>query len=185
MTIEEFVQRKRPSVFGLSPRGRIESRQVGTWVDSGVKPCFAVTTQSGRRVEVTGHHPFLTVSGWQPLHDLIVGAAIAVPRALPIFGNESIDPERARLLGYFIGDGGLSGGTPAFTNIDPVIIDDFKAIVGSHFPTCHIAQRGITYYVCAWKRVNRLNVRERLAAYINRKRSPIVGWLTQFGMWGK
>ena len=190
MTIEEFVQRKRPSVFGLSPGGRIESRQVGTWVDSGVKPCFAVTTQSGRRVEVTGHHPFLTVTGWQPLHDLVVGDAIAVPRALPIFGKESIDPERARLLGYFIGDGGLSRGTPSFTNIDPVIIDDFKSIVSSQFPGCHVAQQAITYFVSAWRRVSGLAVKERLAAYVHRVRrpitkSPIIGWLTAFGLWGK
>ena len=190
MTIEEFVHRKRPSVFGLSPSGRIESRQVEAWVDSGVKPCFAVTTQSGRRVEVTGHHPFLTVSGWQPLHDLVVGDAIAVPRALPIFGKESIDPQRARLLGYFIGDGGLSRGTPAFTNIDPVIIDDFKSIVASQFPSCHVAQRGITYFVSAWSRVRRLAVKERLAISLHRVRrpitkSPLIAWLTHFGLWGK
>jgi replicative DNA helicase len=185
LTIEQFVRERRPIAFGLSPRGRIEWRHIGDWVDSGVQPCFAVTTQTGRRVEVTGHHPFMTVSGWQPLHDLVVGDAIAVPRALPGFGKESIDPGRARLLGYFVGDGGLPRGSPAFTNIDPVIIDDFKTIVGSHFPTCHIAQRGISYFVCAWKRVRRLNVRERLAAYIHRTKSPIVGWLTQFGLWGK
>jgi len=58
LSIEVFVRRKRPSVFGLSPHGRIEPRQIGAWVDSGVQPCFAVTTQTGRRVEVTGHHPF-------------------------------------------------------------------------------------------------------------------------------
>jgi replicative DNA helicase len=189
-TLETFIRQRRPIVFGLSPRGRIEWRHVGDWVDSGVQPCFAVTTQSGRRVEVTGHHPFLTVSGWQPLHDLVIGDAIAVPRALPIFGKESIDPQRARLLGYFTGDGGLSGGSPAFTNIDPVIINDFKSIVSSQFPGCHVAQRGITYFVGAWPRVSPLSVRERLGTYLRRIRrpitkSPLVGWLTQFGLWGK
>jgi replicative DNA helicase len=185
LTIEEFVRRKKPSVFGLSPHGRIESRQIGAWVDSGVQPCFAVTTQTGRRVEVTGHHPFLTVSGWQPLHDLVIGDAIAVPREMPVFGKESIDPQRARLLGYFIGDGGLSRGSPAFTNIDPVIIDDFKTIIASQFPGCHVAQRGITYFVSAWTRVRSLTVTERLAAYLHRTKSPIIGWLAQFGLWGK
>src|SRR5256714_1998209 len=185
LTIEQIVRERRPIVFGLSPRGRIEWRHIGDWVDSGVQPCFAVTTQTGRRVEVTGHHPFMTVTGWQPLHDLVVGDAIAVPRGLPSFGKESIDPQRARLLGYFVGDGGLSGGSPAFTNIDPVIIDDFKSIVSMHFPTCHVAHQGITYFVAAWSRVRRFNVRERLAAYLHRARSPIIAWLTQFGLWGK
>ena len=190
LTIEQLVRERRPIVFGLSPRGRIEWRHVSDWVDSGVQPCLAVTTQTGRRIEVTGHHPFMTVSGWQPLHDLVVGDAIGVPRALPSFGKESIDPQRARLLGYFVGDGGLSGGSPSFTNIDPVIIDDFKSIVSAHFPSCRVVQRRITYFVTAWTRVRRLNVRERLAAYLHRVRrpiakSPIVGWLTQFGLWGK
>ena len=190
VTIEQIVRERRPIVFGLSPRGRIEWRHVSDWVDSGVQPCFAVTTQTGRRIEVTGHHPFMTVSGWQPLHDLVVGDAIAVPRALPSFGKESIDPQRARLLGYFIGDGGLSRGSPAFTNTDPIIIDDFKESVASHFPNCHIAQRGITYFVCAWARVRSLKLKERLAVYLRRVRrpiakSPIIGWLTQFGLWGK
>ncbi|TMD48756.1 MAG: replicative DNA helicase [Chloroflexi bacterium] len=190
VTIEQIVRERRPIVFGLSPRGRIEWRHVSDWVDSGVQPCFAVTTQTGRRIEVTGHHPFMTVSGWQPLHDLVVGDAIAVPRALPSFGKESIDPQRARLLGYSIGDGGLSRGSPAFTNTDPIIIDDFKESVASHFPNCHIAQRGITYFVCAWARVRSLKLKERLAVYLRRVRrpiakSPIIGWLTQFGLWGK
>ena len=190
LTVDQFVRERRPLVFGLSPRGRIEWRHVGDWVDSGMQPCFAVTTQTGRRIEVTGHHPFMTITGWQPLHDLVVGDAIAVPRAISIFGKESIDPQRARLLGYFIGDGGLSSGTPDFTNIDQVIVDDFKSIIASQFPDCHVAQRGITYFVSAWPRVRDLAVRERLAAYVQRVRrpitkSPIIGWLTGFGLWGK
>ncbi|MDQ6713014.1 MAG: replicative DNA helicase, partial [Candidatus Dormibacteraeota bacterium] len=192
LTVEQFVRDRRALVFGLSPRGRIEWRHVGDWVDSGVQPCFAVTTQTGRRIQVTGHHPFMTVSGWQPLHDLVVGDAIAVPRELPIFGKESIDPQRARLLGYLTGDGGLSQGTPGFTNIDQAIVDDFKSIVSSQFPGCHVSQRGITYFVSAWPRVRGLGlaVKERLAAYVDRVRrpiakSPIIGWLMQFGLWGK
>src|SRR2546423_11848179 len=51
LTIEEFVKRKRPSVFGLSPRGRIEVRDIVAWGDSGVQPCLAVSTQTGGGVE--------------------------------------------------------------------------------------------------------------------------------------
>jgi replicative DNA helicase len=175
-TIEEFVQRKRPSVFGLSPRGRIESRQVGAWVDSGVKPCFAVTTQSGRRVEVTGHHPFLTVSGWQPLHDLIKGDAIAVPRQLAIFGHEEMPARLARLLGYFIGDGALSRGAPEFINVDPEIIDDFRMAITTHFPTCHITQRGPHYRVFGYFAKTKVPAN---------RFNPLVRWLKEFGLWGK
>src|SRR5207248_10811665 len=123
LSIEEFVRSKHPSVFVLSPRGRIELRNIVAWVDSGVQPCFAVTTQTGRRVEVTGHHPFLTVSGWQPLHDLIKGDAIAVPRRLAIFGQEKLPANLARLIGYFVGDGALSTHAPELINLDHIIVD--------------------------------------------------------------
>ncbi|HEX3629512.1 MAG TPA: DnaB-like helicase N-terminal domain-containing protein, partial [Candidatus Dormibacteraeota bacterium] len=185
LTIEEFVKQKRSSVFGLSPRGRIERRTVEAWVDSGVKPCFAVTTQSGRRVEVTGHHPFLTVHGWQPLYELVKGDAIAVPRRLDVFGKNNLPAQLARLLGYFVGDGGLSHGSAAFTNIDPVIVDDFKSIVASHFPTCHVRQNKITYLVSGWHRVGRLAAMERVAPYLHRHRSPVIRWLAGYGLWGK
>ncbi len=190
LTIEEFVQRRRPLVQGLSPRGRIEWRHVGDWVDSGVQPCFAVTTQTGRRIEVTGHHPFLTVDGWQPLHDLVVGDAIAVPRALPVFGKQSIDPQLARLAGYFIGDGGLTHSSPAFTNVDPIIVQDFKAIIAGQYPTSHVRQQDITYFVSAWRRPRRLSVKEQLSLYFagprkRRSRSRLIAWLTQLGIWHK
>ncbi|TME24550.1 MAG: intein-containing replicative DNA helicase, partial [Chloroflexi bacterium] len=176
LSIEEFVKRKRPSVFGLSPHGRIERRQIGAWVDSGVRPCFAVTTQTGRRVEVTGHHPFLTVSGWQPLHDLVTGDAIAVPRRLLLFGKESLPAPLARLLGYFVGDGGLSGNAPEFTNIDAEIVADFKNAVASQFPTCHVRQHGPHYVVSGFHKL--------LGSY-SWQPNPVIRWLREFNLWGK
>ena len=177
LTIEEFVKRKRPSVFGLSPRGRIEVRDIVAWVDSGVQPCFAVSTQTGRRVEVTGHHPFLTVSGWQPLHDVVVGDAIAVPRTLPIFGNNKLEAGLARLLGYFAGDGALSRTTPEFINVDPELVADFEATVALHFPSCHVTKRGPHYTVCGYYRTP--------VGTHSRQPNPVVRWLREFGLWGK
>jgi replicative DNA helicase len=176
LSIEEFVKTKRPSVFGLSPSGRIEARQIGAWVDSGVQPCFAVTSQTGRRVEVTGHHPFLTVSGWQPLHDLIKGDAIAVPRRLAVFGQEKVPAQLARLLGYFIGDGALSRGAPEFINVDPQIVDDFCGAITTHFPACHVTQRGPHYRVFGYFARTKLPVS---------RSNPVVRWLKEFGLWGK
>jgi replicative DNA helicase len=175
LTIEEFVKLERPFVFGLSPRGRVELRSIGAWVDSGVKPCFAVTTQTGRRVEVTRHHPFLTVSGWQPLHDLVIGDAIAVPRSLPVFGQERVPAELARLLGYFTGDGALSGRAPQFINVDPQIVADFNATIASHFPTCHVNQHGPHYTVCGFFRTRPYS----------HQPNPVIRWLKGFGLWGK
>src|SRR6266567_3852821 len=64
LTIEEAIRQRMPTVFGFAWNGSVGLQDVHAWVDSGVKPCFKVTTRTGRTVEVTGHHPFLTVSGW-------------------------------------------------------------------------------------------------------------------------
>ncbi|HZU18567.1 MAG TPA: replicative DNA helicase [Candidatus Dormibacteraeota bacterium] len=88
MTIEEAVRRRLPRVMGLSPPGRIRPAAVAAWVDSGVQPCFRVRTRSGRGVDVTGHHPFLTRAGWRPLHEIALGDEIAVPRVVACFGPE-------------------------------------------------------------------------------------------------
>ena len=83
LTIEEAVQRKMRRIVGVSECGRVRPTAISDWIDSGFKPVFRVTTRTGRFVEVTGHHPFLTLQGWQPLHDLVVGNQIAVPRHHP------------------------------------------------------------------------------------------------------
>src|SRR5947199_4711309 len=99
MTIAEAVKRPLRTIHGLAWDARLKPADVGDWVDSGIKPCFKVVTRSGRSVEVTGHHPFLTVTGWQPLHDIVLGDRIAVPRAVNCFGTDgSMDFGRVRLL---------------------------------------------------------------------------------------
>jgi replicative DNA helicase len=99
LTIEEYVHRRISVVHSLSDCGKIQVSQVTDWVDSGVKPCYRVQTRLGRMVEVTGHHPFLTIHGWIPLHDLKVGQYIAVPTRVDCFGSDESWPlEKVRLL---------------------------------------------------------------------------------------
>ncbi|HEX8982086.1 MAG TPA: replicative DNA helicase [Ktedonobacterales bacterium] len=175
LTIEECVQRRLPSVFGLSTDGIIRSTTVSDWVDSGVQPCYRVTTHSGRAVEVTGHHPFLTINGWTPLHDLHVGDTIATPRAVPAFGaDDSWEPTLVRLLAYFIAEGGLTDSSPEFTNTDPVIIEDFSNAVARHFPECAIRQEKITYIVARPRRSG-----------VAQQPNPATMWLRGLGLWGK
>lgn len=174
VTIEDYVQQQRTTVLNLSHQGRVAPALISHWVDSGVQPCFRVRTRTGREVEVTGHHPFLTVDGWMPLHDLHVGSAIAVPREVPVFGQDESWPiELVRLLAYFIAEGGLTGSSPAFTNTDPVIVDDFRAIVAQQFPTCAIRQHDITYVVA---RSGRGGVPTP---------NPVYSWLESLGLKGK
>ena len=148
LTIEDAVRQRFPTVLNLSETGEVRCADIADWVDSGVKPCFRVRTCTGRTVEVTGHHPFLTVHGWTPLHDLRVGSRIAVPRRVPAFGSDdSLPLDLVRLMAYFIAEGGLTAKSPHFTNTDPVIVSDFRDIIARYYPQCVIRQRDITYSV--------------------------------------
>ncbi|OLC25177.1 MAG: hypothetical protein AUG06_11825 [Actinobacteria bacterium 13_1_20CM_2_65_11] len=171
VTIEEAVSRQMPRVLGFAWDGSIEPQEVHAWVDSGVKPCFRVTTRTGRAVEVTGHHPFLTTKGWQPLSDIEVGVRIAVPRALRCFGQDcSLKLTQVRLLAYFIAEGGLTGTTPGFTNTDPDILADFHSLVAQHFPSLHMRRHAITYFPSGQRK-----------GFPN----PLTSWLRSFGLMGK
>ena len=172
LTIEDAIKRRMPEVFGFSSDGLVETNQVSAWVDSGVKPCFKVTTRTGRSVEVTGHHPFLTVRGWQPLHDIVVGDRIAVPRTMPCFGKDRSWPlQMVRLLGYYIAKGALTGSTPSITNLDPEIVNDYCSAVQSHFPGIYVRRDGIAYHASRSLAFGCAN--------------PIKTWLRNLGLWGK
>jgi replicative DNA helicase len=171
MTIEQAVQRQIATIHGFKWDGRIKPMDISAWVDSGIKPCFRVTTRSGRSVEVTGHHPFLTARGWQPLHDIVVGDRIAVPRILGCFGSDqSLDLGQIRLLGYFIAEGSLTRRTPGFTNADPELTRDFVEQIARFYPALHVRQHGITYYPSG----------ERGSL-----KNPLAEWLREMKLMGK
>jgi replicative DNA helicase len=181
LTIEECVRQRQPQALNLSENGRIQTTAITDWIDSGIQPAFRVRTNSGRMVEVTGHHPFLTVRGWVPLHDLKVGDTIAVPWAAPVFGSDESWPlELVRLLAYFIAEGGLTDRSPEFTNTDPVIIEDFKAIITRYFPACAIRQDKITYIVAQPRTSEAMKGRGGIMPP-----NPVVTWLKECGMWDK
>lgn len=180
LTIEECVRRRLLVVYGISEDGKIRLASVTDWVDSGVLPCYRVQMHSGRMVEVTGHHPFLTVHGWVPLHDLKVGQRIAVPNSVPAFGNDESWPlDMVRLLAYFIAEAGLTNTSPMFTNTDPVIIEDFKRIIATHFPSCAIRQERITYTVAQQEHT----YTQRGIAIL--PTNPVTAWLRELGLMGK
>jgi replicative DNA helicase len=98
ITIKTWVDQCRPLAWGISNEGRLRPAAVADWVDSGMKPVFKVTTKTGRSVEVTGHHPFLTLGGWRPLTELEVGDPIGVVGSLPCFGSLHPTPDYVKEL---------------------------------------------------------------------------------------
>src|SRR5215467_6679467 len=168
LTIEQCVDRRLPQVWSIDGEGCVARAHVADWIDSGVKECFRVRTRTGRLVEVTHHHPFLTRARWQPLHDLIVGDRIAVPRSLPCFGHDTtLSLELVRLIGYYVAGGCLLG-RPDFTNGDPDIVSDFEAIMTDSFPGMNVRPSGAD-----------------VPAAGNGWPNPLVQWLQSLGLWGQ
>ncbi|WP_295580995.1 replicative DNA helicase [uncultured Lamprocystis sp.] len=137
-TIETVVQRRQARLLTLGDDWRLHQTQPSAYVDDGMKPVFRVTTRLGREIETTASHPYLTATGWRPLLELAPGEAVAVPRRLPVFGDTPMRDCEVRLLGYLLGDGGLTAGSPKLTNADPRIQADFVAAVGAFGGVCAV-----------------------------------------------
>jgi replicative DNA helicase len=124
-TIEQLYHAKQARLQTLTPAWRFETTEPSAFVDDGIKPVFRVTTRLGRSVVSTQTHPFLTIDGWKPLGELGPGDRVAVPRRLPVFGTGELRDCEVKLLAYLIGDGGLTNGSPTFTNRDPRLREEF------------------------------------------------------------
>ena len=99
-TIQEVVARGRTRLFTLTEGGALGQAEPSRFVDDGIKPVFCVRTVSGREVETTLPHPFLTPSGWRKLEEIQPGEPIAVPARLPIFGSADLPSYEVKLLAY-------------------------------------------------------------------------------------
>ncbi len=115
-TIQELVGARRASLFSLDASMRLAVTTPSQFVDDGIKPVFRVRLGSGRAVETTLSHPFLTPTGWRALSDLSPGTLVAVPRRLPVFGVLDLPAAEVRLLAYL-----TSGRLPA----SPTLAADF------------------------------------------------------------
>jgi replicative DNA helicase len=127
--IDDLFRRGEARLVTLDGDWRFRPADASAFIDDGVKPVFRVRTRLGRCVETTASHPFRTFRGWRPLADLAPGERVAVPRRLPVFGSAALRECEVKLLGYLIGDGGLTDTTPEFTNSNPRLREEFVAAV--------------------------------------------------------
>jgi len=70
-------------VWALDERLKYVPRTLTHAFPSGRKATYRMTLASGRSVEATGNHPFLSFDGWRALEQLAPGSRIAVPRHVP------------------------------------------------------------------------------------------------------
>ncbi len=135
-TIEQLVKRGDARLMTLGDNLKFSWTRPSAYIDDGVKPVFEVSTRLGRKIKTTITHPFLTVEGWKKLGELSVGEPVAVPRRTPVFGDDPIGEHRIKLLGYMLGDGGLTNTSPRFTNSNRKIREDFVEAVKAFGGLC-------------------------------------------------
>ncbi|MCB0929157.1 MAG: replicative DNA helicase [Mycolicibacterium insubricum] len=170
---------ERPLVWSLDERKRMVARPMTNVFYSGHKEVFKVRLASGREVEATANHPFMTLDGWVPLGELAVGSRVAAPRMVPEpVHTERMDESEIILLAHMIGDGSCVKRQPIrYASID----EENLAAVGAA-----AAHRGVTPirddYPAARVRTLRLPAPYRLA---RGKRNPIAAWLDKLGLFGK
>jgi intein/homing endonuclease/MoxR-like ATPase len=173
VTIADVCRKRDIELASLQSDYRLKQQAPTDYIDNGIRPCYRVTTHLGREIEVTINHPFLTINGWQPLANLGSGDRIALPRALPFFGNAELSDAHVKILAHLIAEGCLSQDVPYYTNTNPDMQRDFSEAVQTAFPDlqAHWYPSGIECSVSGGRRGNKF-------------RNPCTQWLRSLGIMG-
>jgi replicative DNA helicase len=169
---------ERPLVWSLDEQLRMVARPMTNVFPSGRKEVFRLRLASGREVEATGNHPFMTLDGWTPLEQLTVGDRLAVPRRVP----EPVDTQRMAdsevvLLAHMIGDGSCVKNQPIrYSSVDEA---NLMAV------TLSAMYFGVTAVRDEYP-VARVTTLRLPAPYhlTHRRRNPIAAWLDELGLFG-
>ncbi|MBC8077210.1 MAG: AAA family ATPase, partial [Chloroflexales bacterium] len=131
LSITEWAKEARPVLSLNEATYRLGAQQVSAFHDQGVQPVVDVTTRLGRTLRCTPSHPVLTPEGWHVVGELLPGARIATPHALPYFGNEPMAEAEVKLIAYTLSDGSAHDSV-GITNALPEVEQDVESIA-AHF----------------------------------------------------
>ncbi|MBO0835512.1 MAG: replicative DNA helicase, partial [Actinobacteria bacterium] len=165
-------------VWALDDRLKYVPAAMSHVFPTGQKETFSLRLASGRRIEATGNHQFLTLNGWMPLAELPVGSRIAVPRSVPEPLNPQSWPEhQIILLAHLLGDGSFVRNQPLrYASVD----EENLAVVAEAASSFGITAIRDDYPAA---RVTTLRLPAPIALARGR-RNPIVRWLDELGLYG-
>jgi replicative DNA helicase len=164
---------ERPLVWSLDERKRMVARPMTNVFPSGRKEVFKMRLASGREIEATANHPFMTFDGWTPLGELKVGDRLAVPRRVPEPVDTSrMDDSEVILLAHMIGDGSCVKNQPIrYASIDEgnLVAVATVTAVRDEYPAARVTTLRLPapYHVT------------------HRRRNPIAAWLDKLGLFGR
>jgi replicative DNA helicase len=164
-------------VWSLDEQLRLVPRTMTHVFPSGVKEVFRLRLASGKEIDATANHPFLTYDGWKPLGDLALGTRLATPRRIDAPTTTTRRPEaEVVMLAHLLGDGCVTPRQPIhYTSDDEA---NLRAVeeAAAHFgitPRREQQHARWRVYLPAPFRVARGH------------RHPIAAWLDRFGLYGR
>ncbi len=165
-------------VWSLDERLKYVKATMSHVFATGQKETYLLRLASGRHIEATGNHRFLTLDGWIPLAELPVGSRIGAPRLVPPPTNQAPWPEdRVVLLAHLLGAGSFVKNQPLrYASADEASLAAVTA-AAQHFGVTAVRDCSPA------ARVNTL----RLAApyrLARGRRNPIASWLEDLGLSG-
>jgi replicative DNA helicase len=174
-------------VWSLDDSLRYRARTMTHVFSSGRKAVFTLTTTSGKTIQATANHPFLTYDGWRPLEELSAGTRLAVPRHVPTPLDSAADRAADRaadwadaevtLLAHLLGAGSFVRRQPVrYASLDEANLSAV-AEAAEHFGVQAVrddraAARGTTLRLPAPRHPAR------------GRRNPVAAWLDELGLFG-
>ncbi|MFI9640403.1 replicative DNA helicase [Micromonospora sp. NPDC051925] len=165
-------------VWALDENLRYSPRTMTHVFPSGRREIFRLTLASGKQIDATANHPFLTFAGWVPLGELATGARLATPRHLPPpLATRPWAEAEVVLLAHLLGDGSFVRRQPIrYASRDE---ENLSAVAeaAKHFGITAVRDE----YEAARVTTLRLPDPYRLA---RGRRNPIAEWLDRLGLFG-
>ncbi|MGC4806481.1 replicative DNA helicase [Micromonospora sp. DT233] len=165
-------------VWALDENLRYAPRTMTHVFPSGFREVFRMTLASGKQIDATANHPFLTFAGWVPLGELAAGVRIATPRHVPPPLATRPWPEaEVTLLAHLLGDGSFVRRQPIrYASCDE---QNLQAVADAakHFGISAVRDD----YAAARVTTLRLPAPYRLA---RGRRNPVAEWLDGLGLFG-
>ena len=166
-------------VWALDERLKLVPRTMTHVFSSGRKEVFRVRLRSGKEIEATANHPFLTLDGWVPLGELTAGSRVGVPRHVPApIAPEPMDDDEVILLAHLLGDGSFVKRQPVrYASVDEANLTAVTEAAKRRFGITAVRDD----YAAARVTTLRLPAPYRLA---RGRRNPIAEWLDTMGLFG-
>lgn len=131
-------------IYSLNKK-KITHQRVINKVDQGIKVIYEVNN----RIQLTEDCLILTVSGYREVRNLKKSDILIKKGSYPKFGNQKMDIELSKIIGYLIGDGSMTRkwGVGEFINTNKDIVNDLSRLVQKYGCQLVPKNNNKTYYI--------------------------------------